>query len=173
MILSIRTRSSTPCCGHSWEDDQWQAWSTKGLEGVHKHYSWSNHAKRYLRDVNDILAESATPALAETPKRKRLPEFDRLIITDLDNTLTGDDDGLREFLDRLREADHVGFGIATGRRLDDALRLVKELDLPIPDLFDTSCGTELYYGDRLTADQSWRKQIGYQWKPGRSPCCVG
>src|SRR5690606_38605069 len=39
------------------------------------------------------------------------------------------------------------------------------LDLPMPDLFDTSCGTELHYGENLTADRSRHKQIGYQWKP--------
>src|SRR5690606_3520906 len=147
------------------EPEQWETWSQQGLEGAHKHYSWSNHAKRYLRDVKDILAHSATPALAQSPRKRRLPEFDRLIITDLDNTLTGDDAALQEFLERLRSNDHVGFGIATGRRLDDALKMVKQLDLPIPDLFDTSCGTELHYGENLTADRSWRKQIGYQWKP--------
>ncbi|MGD9855784.1 MAG: HAD-IIB family hydrolase, partial [Planctomycetaceae bacterium] len=147
------------------EPQQWAQWSQDGLAGVHRHYSWSNHAKRYLRDVQDILAHSATPALAVTPRRRRLPEFDRLIVTDLDNTLTGDEAALAEFLERLRGAHHVGFGIATGRRLDDALRLVSELNLPMPDLFDTSCGTELHYGEKLTSDRSWRKQIGYQWKP--------
>lgn len=147
------------------EPERWDEWSRNGLEGVHRHYSWTNHARRYLRDVQDILAHSARPVLAETPRRRRIPDFDRLIITDLDNTLTGDDEALREFLERLKGAEHVGFGIATGRRLDDALRLVKELDLPTPDLFDTSCGTELHYGEKLTEDRSWRKQIGYQWKP--------
>lgn len=147
------------------EPKQWNEWSQRGKEGAHKHYSWAMHAQRYLRDVQDIIRHSATPALANTPQRRRLPDFDRLIITDLDNTLTGDDDALRELLDRVGREQHVGFGIATGRRLDDALRLVKELDLPMPDVFDTSCGTELYYGENLTSDRSWRKQLGYQWKP--------
>lgn len=147
------------------EPEQWDEWSQQGVKGAHEFYSWSNHAKRYLRDVQDILQHSATPVLANETRRKRLPEFDRLIITDLDNTLTGDGEALAEFLERIQSADHVGFGIATGRRLDDALRLVKELNLPMPDVFDTSCGTELFYGEDLTADRSWRKQIGYQWKP--------
>eukprot|EP00913_Durusdinium_trenchii_P010937 g10266.t1 len=147
------------------EPDEWETWSKTGLKGVEEHYSWTNHARRYLRDIQDILSHSAKPALEETPRRRRLPEFDRLIVTDLDNTLTGDADGLTEFLDRLKTAEHVGFGIATGRRLDDALQLVEELGLPMPDVFDTSCGTELHYGEKLTEDRSWRKQIGYHWKP--------
>lgn len=147
------------------ETKQWDEWSAQGISGSKKFYSWTNHAKRYLRDLVDILEHSAKPVLASTPRRRRMPEFDRLIVTDLDNTLTGDAEGLAEFLDRLQAADHVGFGIATGRRLDDALKLVQELNLPMPDIFDTSCGTELHYGENLTADRSWRKQIGYQWKP--------
>ncbi len=65
----------------------------------------------------------------------------------------------------LRSNDHVGFGIATGRRLDNAMQLVEELGLPRPDLMDTDVGTQLHYGEKLLPDRSWRKQIGYAWKP--------
>lgn len=149
------------------EPKEWDRWSENGKQGAHAHYSWSTHADRYLRDITDIIEHSATPVLAEvsSQRRRRLPEFDRLVVTDLDNTLTGDDDALRELLDRLRAADHVGFGITTGRRLDDALRVIEEIGLPMPDVLDTSVGTELHYGEKLTEDKSWRKQIGYQWKP--------
>ena len=51
------------------------------------------------------------------------------------------------------------------RRLDSAMALIDELDLPRPDLIDTDCGTQLHYGDDLTPDRSWRKSIGYAWKP--------
>jgi len=45
-----------------------------------------------------------------------------------------------------------------------ALSLIRELDLPIPDLLDTAVGTELHYGEELTPDLSWRTQIGFNWK---------
>lgn len=148
------------------EPEQWEAWSECGLAGTHEHYSWKRHVERYLRDVTDILEHSVPPVLASSGKPRRIPEFDRLIITDLDNTLTGDTPALREFCEMIHAADHqVGFGIATGRRLDSTLSLIKELDLPMPDLLECAVGTELYYGENLTPDRSWRKQISYHWKP--------
>lgn len=147
------------------EPDQWATWSENGIHGTRKHYSWKNHANRYLRDLDDILEHTVTPVLVDRPHARRLPEFDRIIVTDLDNTLTGDPEALAEFNDLIRSNDHIGFGIATGRRLDSALALIEELGLPRPDVLDTDAGTQLHYGEQLTPDLSWRKQIGYAWKP--------
>ena len=147
------------------EADQWAQWSENGIEGTRRHYSWGNHANRYLRDLNDILEHAPSPVLFDRTTVRRLPEFDRLIITDLDNTLTGDDPSLAQFNELIRENDHVGFGVATGRRLDDAMDMIEQLGLPRPDLIDTDVGTQLHYGENLTPDRSWRRQIGYAWKP--------
>ena len=147
------------------EPEQWSEWSANGIRGTREHYAWSNHANRYLRDLGDILEHSSSPVLVNQPITRRLPDFDRLIITDLDNTLTGDDESLAEFNELIRDNEHVGFGIATGRRLDSAMALIEDLGLPQPDLVDTDVGTQLHYGENLTADRSWRKSIGYAWKP--------
>ncbi|WP_237607695.1 HAD-IIB family hydrolase [Roseimaritima sediminicola] len=147
------------------EPEQWEEWSEAGIVGTRQHYSWSNHAKRYLRDLSDILEHSPTPALQQLSSKRRLPDFDRIIITDLDNTLTGDPEALAEFNEMIRGQEHIGFGIATGRRLDSALEMIEELNLPQPDLIDTDAGTQLHYGPRLTPDRSWRQQIGFAWKP--------
>ncbi|MGD9125878.1 MAG: HAD-IIB family hydrolase [Planctomycetia bacterium] len=146
------------------EPKQWDAWSEQGIKGVHEYYSWTNHANRYLRDVNEIYERSDTPALAEPVKKRRIPDFDRMIICDLDNTLTGDEESLGRFIEMLKEHENVGFGIATGRGLESAKEMVEELGLPMPDAFSTSVGTELYYGDNLNTDYSWQKQISFQWK---------
>ena len=147
------------------EPNQWKEWSDAGIRGTRAHYSWTQHANRYLRDASDILSHSAVPALVNNPRERRLPEFDRIIITDLDNTLTGDDEALQEFHDLLNANDNVGFGISTGRRLDVAMNLIERLHLPRPDLIETDSGTQLHYGPKLTADLSWRKQIGFAWEP--------
>ena len=132
------------------EPDQWQRWSEAGIQGTRKHYSWTNHANRYLRDLDAILQHAATPVLMERPRARRLPDFDRLIVTDLDNTLTGDPEALADFNAMIRENEHVGFGIATGRRLDSAMEMIEELGLPKPDVIDTDAGTQLHYGESLT-----------------------
>ena len=147
------------------EKEQWEEWSANGIAGTREHYSWSNHARRYLRDVTDILEHALPPVLKQKPKARRLPEFDRLIITDLDNTLTGDAEALSKLVELIEDHQHVGFGVATGRRLDSAMALIDKLDLPRPDLIDTDCGTQLHYGQDLTPDRSWRKSIGYAWRP--------
>ncbi len=144
------------------EEDVWQKFSQAGIAGTRKHYAWSNHASRYLRDVKEILERATYPSSVNRPERK-LPQFDRMIITDLDNTLTGDDEALARFADLIRENDHIGFGIATGRRLDSALELIESLGLPQPDLIDTDAGTQLHYGESMTPDRTWQKSIGYAW----------
>src|SRR6056297_1087287 len=147
------------------EPEQWQTWSAAGIEGTRKHYSWAHHADRYMRDLSDILEGSVTPTLVHTPRDRRLPEFDRLIICDLDNTLTGDDQALEEFKHLIESNEQIGFGIATGRRLDTAMELIEQLKLPMPDLIETDSGTQLHYGSTLTPDRSWQKQIGFAWQP--------
>lgn len=147
------------------ESAQWNEWSTNGVAGATEHYSWTKHAERYTRIVEDVLNKSETPTLAASTKTRRLPEFDRLIITDLDNTLTGDDAALGEFIDLLKANENIGFGVSTGRRLDSALKLLKQLNLPQPDFIDTDVGTQLHYGESLTPDRSWQKQINHHWNP--------
>jgi sucrose-phosphate synthase len=148
------------------EPQSWDQWSANGIVNVKKHYSWDAHADRYLRDVCELVAESAVPVLADKRYPRRLPDFDRMIITDLDNTLDGDDEALAEFSVMLHNAGRqVGFGIATGRRLDDVLSYLETHDLPKPDLLATAVGTELYYGKEMLKDKGWSKQMAMYWQP--------
>ena len=106
--------------------DQWREWSDNGVKGVHDHYSWSTHTRRYLRDIEEMLG-SHEPAILDLGRKPRLiPEYDRIIICDIDNTLTGDDEGLHQFSELLENAGrHVGFGIATGRSYADTDRTAR------------------------------------------------
>ena len=151
------------------EPAQWDAWSEAGLKNVNTHYSWERHVERYLRDVKEVLKDEDVPApIARGRKTRRLPQLDRLVIADIDNTLTGNDKAQHDFFNLISEAEeHVGFGIATGRRYEDVMQLMKENDFPNPEVLITSVGTEIYYGKNLTLDSSWQKHIDFRWEPER------
>lgn len=146
--------------------ERWGRWSKSGVSSVHEHYSWANHANRYVEEARLLLSGlHPGPVLRNRP---RLADIDRLIVTDIDDTLTGDDDGLATLMADMKQAGgSVGFGIATGRSLRPALQLFDELGIDTPDVLFTSSGTEIRYGKRLVLDRSWERQIRHRWEPGR------
>ncbi len=148
------------------EDKQlWRQCSEQGLQGVREHYSWDAHAKRYLALIRPIAQRSEQ--LIRTPvKRRRGLYSDRAIVSDLDQNLTGNDEALQRLITVLRQhRKTTKFAIATGRRLDSALKLMKKHNIPEPDILITSGGTEIYYAPELTADVAWSRHIDYHWTP--------
>jgi sucrose-phosphate synthase len=143
----------------------WRTLSRSGLEGVRRHYSWAAHAESYLEAIRPLI-EGAEPVEHRLlPQRSRM-YHDRTIISDLDQNLLGDPESLADFISVIRENRKcTTFAIATGRRLDDALRILKRFGIPQPDLLITSLGTEIYYAPRLTADAGWSRHIDYLWNP--------
>ncbi len=143
----------------------WRQYVDRGLQGVKEHYSWDAHAKRYVELVRPI-AERTELLVREPIQRRHEVYRGRAIISDLDQNLLGDPQALQHLINVLR--DHrrsTKFGIATGRRLDSALKVMKKQRIPEPDILITSGGTEIYYAPKLTADASWRKHIDYHWTP--------
>jgi sucrose-phosphate synthase len=149
--------------------DRWKSWSDNGLRGVHRHFSWEAHAKRYLSEVEKTLGGlPAEEGIRSLSRRRRLPRLDRVLLTDVDDTLTGNAQALEAFKRALDTAGtNVGFGIATGRTLDRALEALRELGVRTPDILITATGTEIHYGEPLVMDRSWERQINYRWQPWR------
>lgn len=145
------------------DEARWQRWSEGGLEAVHANYTWESHAMRYVQEVRRVM-KAARPTTPLSRRRTKLAGMDRLLVTDVDDTLTGDDEALATLLNRLETTDaKVGFGIATGRTLDEALTLMEELGVRVPDVLITAAGSELHYGTYLLPDRSWERQIRYRW----------
>jgi len=93
---------------------------------------------------------------------------DRLIISDIDHTLIGDASGLNRFLNKLKKTHaNVGFGIATGRRLESAVDILKKSKVHMPDIFITSVGSEINYGKSMVEDRTWKHHLNYFWEPER------
>ncbi len=142
---------------------QWRRWSRNGLRGSQRHYSWSGHVDKYLRAVSRHT-EKPTKRRSLVMTRSRLPEIDRLLVCDIDNTLIGDTPGLKKLLELLEDSPgRVGFAIATGRRIESARKILGEWEVPTPDIFITAVGSEIYYGHWMVGDESWYHHIDYRW----------
>ena len=105
----------------------WSTFSANGLKNVAKFYSWEAHAKRYLDGLKNLVFQSrvvARPAPLSRPPA--LQTRTCAIFTAIDNTLLGDPQALALFVKLMREHHRrVLFGIATGRRLNSVLKILK------------------------------------------------
>lgn len=147
--------------------EKWKTYSEKGVAAVKQYYTWTNHATRYVRDMRDLYSGNRSVSFSYD-KKSRLPYLERIIFTDIDNTLTGDDDALREFLDFMKSApDSVGFAIATGRNLKKAMEVLEHYQVPHPDILITSCGTKISFGVNKVINHNWHRHIDYDWNPDR------
>lgn len=147
------------------EEKHWQEFSDHGLKGVRQHYSWPAHVDRYLALLKPVI-DKREPLTRMCLKRRPMLYHDRAIITDLDQNLIGDVGALNHFIDFIKtNRTRTTFGIATGRRLDSALKIFRQYGIPRPNVLFTSLGTEIYYAPNLTKDIAWSEHIDYLWNP--------
>lgn len=143
----------------------WLEFSANGLQSIAKYYAWDAHAQTYLQKIRPLLTHRE-PLPKNPPVIKTGRYQTRAIITDIDHTLLGDAEGLVQFVQFIREKrKKFLFGIATGRRLDSALAVLKKYRIPMPDILITSLGTEIYYAPQLIADIAWTYHIDHLWTP--------
>ncbi len=144
---------------------QWKKFADNGLSGVQKHYSWQAHTEKFIEILYPLLTgtEAIPPFHA---KRRRQLYHDRALFSDLDQNLLGDHGALGVFIAALQaNRKCVLFGIATGRRLDSAIQVMKKHRIPMPNVLITSLGTEIYYNPNLVPDAAWELHIDYLWNP--------
>lgn len=143
-----------------------QYWSRNGLRGVNRHYSWPAHVEKYLKEIYRRIRKTSKKRVTLEAKKSHLPTTDRIIICEIDDTLIGDSEALRQLLPRFQNAaEHVSFGIATGRNMNSTLTALREWGIHMPDLLITNVGTEIYYGKKLAKDMKWEEHIKYRWRP--------
>jgi sucrose-phosphate synthase len=145
--------------------DEWKELSENGLRGVQEHYSWPAHAERYVSEIKPILARTE-PRPKPALRRRPMLYHDRALFTSLDHNLVGDRASLAELVALLqRNQRNATFCVTTGRRLDAALKLIGELQIPRPHVLISSLGTEIRYAPRMTPDTAWREHVDHLWKP--------
>ena len=147
------------------DHDKWKKYSQNGIEGAAKYYSWQRHVFDYLNSYTEKLAGHSLKAPA-TRDKNRLASMHRLLITDIDNTFLGDTGAVRRMLARLEETPmRIGFGVATGRHLPSAIKILESWGVDLPDVLITSVGTEIHFAPNLIQDDSWTRHIDYKWDP--------
>lgn len=145
--------------------DAWNAKSADGLRNV-RSMTWDDYAARFVELARTILAPARVAANCIARRA--------LVVSDLDNTLTGCPDGVRRFSDFFRRHPDHGFVVATGRSLGEARRLVRDWGLPEPLSWITSVGTEIYHRSEngLLCDEGFARTIGENWQPHAIECAV-
>lgn len=101
-----------------------------------------------------------------------------LLATDLDGTLVGDEEALRELLMYYSELPYwVALIYITGRHKESAWELIQQEQLPLPDILITDVGTEVYSGPDFVRDEGWKQRMEASWEPERiaevAACCAG
>ncbi|UZK68962.1 HAD-IIB family hydrolase [Sphingomonas sp. S1-29] len=135
---------------------RWQAASAAGRRNAQA-MTWDAYAARFVDIARTLHAPAITPASPE-----------HLLLSDIDNTLTGCRAGAAELCAVLADRGDVGFGVATGRSLQEAQRLLHDWGYPDPMLLITSVGCEIYWrrGARLFADADFARWIDHGWDRG-------
>ncbi|NJN71772.1 MAG: HAD-IIB family hydrolase [Limnothrix sp. RL_2_0] len=149
------------------DPSQWEIFSKNGQVNVQKNYSWDSHIKTYLDVIRPIIDKTEFLE-RDALKRRPMMYHNGALVTTLDQNLLGDDVSLQELIEVLeKNRKTVCFCIATGRRLKTALRVIRNHNIPQPDVLITSSGTEIYYDKSLTKDNAWTTHIDYQWNRQR------
>ena len=121
--------------------------------------NWDAYAAGFMAIARSVVERTA----------EGVPTPERLLVSDLDNTLTGCPSGAERFARFLSRQPSHGFVIATGRSIVEARRLVRDWALPQPLAWITSVGTEIYREAKgtLVLDEAYAAAIERDWEPDR------
>lgn len=149
------------------DHQMWDQYSVNGINKVRQYYTWKTHCERYLERVRKIAAaRPKSPSVIGSAPGQRLAALDCLLITDIDNTLLGDDEALQRLLEIIREnRSRMGFGVASGRALELITEALQNNNIDDIDVVIASVGSEIYYGAKYTPDKGWASLLRSKWKP--------
>ena len=147
---------------------QWTQYSENGIKNVKKFYTWEAHTKTYLEEIYTLLKIRSTENVDSFAEiGRKLLDMEKLIVSDIDYTLIGNNEKLNEFINVLNNLQNkVGFAVATGRTVESAINILIENNVPLPEVIISSVGSEIYYNykGRLVYSKGWDAHISHQWK---------
>ncbi len=150
--------------------NKWKEFSENGIKNVKKFYTWKAYTEKYLEEVKKLLSRELTKKDTFALVGKNLLTMGKIIVTDIDNTLLGDQNSLCEFLSLLDNVrPKIGFAVATGRTVQSAFNILKENNVQLPDVIISSVGSEIYYNyhGELIYSKGWEAHISYMWNRNR------
>ena len=151
------------------DGEKWRQYSKAGIMNIRKYYTWESHAKTYLKEIKHAGGspgrEKMKVAVPGDAIGKRLANLNHFIITDIDNTLIGEqNDHLDELIDVLKKhRKTIGFGVATGRTVDSTRKYLEKFGVHSPDIIISSVGAEIYYGKNIHSGRGWAAHISAKW----------
>ncbi len=87
-----------------------------------------------------------------------------VLVSDLDETLTGDKEGIRQFNKiTLSHREKFYLVYSSGRFKESILSVIEKEKLIQPDAIISNVGTEIYYAPNWDIDKKWEKIIGKSW----------
>ena len=147
------------------DEARWRRFSDNGIRGVRLHYSWQAHVEKYPETIRPLV-EKTEPLQRMSLSRRPGMFRSRALFTSIDLNLVGDSASLVDFVKTMQaHRKAIIFGIATGRRLDDALNTLRRHNIPRPDVLISGQGTEIHYAPNLTQDTAWARHIDHLWNP--------
>ena len=144
----------------------WGEFSENGMKSVKKHYTWKAHIDKYLNELDKVFQKDTEKSDTFGHVGKKLLDMEKLIVTDIDHTLIGDDNSLVEFNKIICKVNSkIGFAVATGRTVDSAIEVLKEHNVELPIVIISSVGSEIYYNYKgeLIYSKGWKAHIKHQW----------
>ncbi len=154
------------------DQERWKRYSQNGIDGVREYYTWDAHTSAYLAQLKKLHQQETAPlkafAVASDAIGKKFAQVRNFFLTDIDDTLIGNDEAVARFIEWIAPHRHnIGFGVVTGRPLESILEAFAEHNLPHPDIVISSVGSEIYYGKDLLPDKGWAAHISNRWNRTR------
>ena len=149
------------------EKKLWKKLSENGMKNVRKHYTWKAHVEKYLKEIEKIAGRRKDEEKVFAQVGRKLLDVGKLIVSDIDHTLLGDDNASKRIYSVISKTliQKLVFAVATGRTVDSAFNVLKENNVPYPDIIISSVGAEIYYNykGRLIYSTGWEAHIQHQW----------